>query len=78
MKKNFYLDVVLFVSALICIITGIMMDFRLVPGGREVRFLVRDAHIYSGYVMGLGIIVHIFWHGSWIKNAAKNIFVKKN
>lgn len=77
MKKNFWLDVVLFLSALICIVTGIMMDFRLVPGGREVRFFVRNAHIYSGYVMGIGIIFHILFHRSWIKSAAKNIFVKK-
>ena len=78
MKKNFWLDVILFLSTLICIVTGILMDFRLVPGGREVRFLIRNFHIYSGYVMGIGIIFHIFWHGGWIKNAAKNIFVKKN
>ncbi len=78
MKKNFWLDVILFLSALICIVTGILMDFRLISGGREVRFLIRNLHIYSGYVMGIGIIFHIFWHGAWIKNATKNIFVKKN
>lgn len=78
MKKNFWLDVILFFSALICIVTGIMLDFRLVPGDREIRFFVRDLHIYSGYVMGIGIIFHIFWHVGWIKSAAKNIFVKKN
>ena len=78
MKKNFYLDLILFLSGLICIVTGILMDFRLVPGGREVRFFVRNAHIYSGYVMGIGIIFHIFLHKTWIKSAAKNIFFKKN
>ena len=78
MKKNFGVDVILFISGLICIVTGVLMDFRLVPGGREVRFLVRNFHIYSGYLMGLGIIFHIFLHKSWIKNAAKNIFFKKN
>lgn len=76
MKKNFCLDVVLFISGLICIVTGIMMDFRIVPGGREIRFLVRNFHIYSGYVMAIGIIFHIYWHGGWIKSAAKNFFKK--
>ena len=78
MKKNFWLDVILFVSGLICIVTGIMMDFRIVPGGREVRFLVRNLHIYLGYVMAIGIIIHIFWHSGWIKSAVKNLFFKKS
>lgn len=78
MKKNFWLDVILFLSGLICIVTGIMMDFHLTPGGREARFLVHNLHIYSGYVMAVGIIFHIIWHGGWIKSAAKNIFRKKS
>lgn len=77
MKKNFLLDVVLFISGILCIVTGIVMDFHLVPGGREMRHLVRLIHIYSGYVMAIGIILHIFWHVGWIKSAAKNIFRKK-
>ncbi|MBR5913647.1 MAG: DUF4405 domain-containing protein [Selenomonadaceae bacterium] len=78
MKKNFWLDVILFVSGLICIVTGIMMDFHLTPGGREVRYFVRYAHTYTGYIMAVGIIFHIIWHGGWIKSAAKNIFSKKS
>ena len=37
MKKNFTLDMILFVSALICFITGILMDFHAIPGGKEMR-----------------------------------------
>lgn len=78
MKKNFWLDVVLFISALICIVTGILMDFHVVPGGREVRHFVRVAHTYTGYIMAVGVVIHIFWHANWIQSAAKNIFRKKS
>ncbi|MBQ7476383.1 MAG: DUF4405 domain-containing protein [Selenomonadaceae bacterium] len=77
MKKNFLLDVVLFISSLICIVTGIVMDFHLISGGREVRYFVRLAHTYTGYVMAICVVVHLVWHGSWIKAAAKNLFRKK-
>ena len=71
MRKNFWLDVLLFVSGLICIVTGIMLDFHLIPGGREVIRPFRTVHIYSGYVMAIGLIFHIAWHMIWIKNSAK-------
>lgn len=77
MKKNFLLDVVLFISSLICIATGIVMDFHLISGGREIRFFIRQAHIYAGYVMAICAVIHLVWHVSWIKTAAKNIFLKK-
>lgn len=74
MKKNFWLDVILFVSGLICIATGIMLDFHLIEGGREVHRIYRLVHKYSGYVMAVGIIFHLAWHFDWIRNAAKKIF----
>ena len=77
MKKNFYLDVVLFLSGLICIATGIMLDFHLLPAGDfGVLRTIRNFHIYSGYIMAVGIIFHIVWHGGWIKSASKQIFKK--
>ena len=78
MRRNFWLDVALFVSGLICIITGIMLDFHLLPrGDMDIRRLVRNIHIYSGYIMAVGLIFHIAWHGGWLKVAVKQIF-KKN
>ena len=43
-KKNFYLDVVLFVACLTCIVTGVVMDFHLFSGGREVKHLLKEVH----------------------------------
>lgn len=77
MKKNFWLDIILFISALICILTGIQMDFHIVAGDRNFRFLMHNLHKYSGYIMAIGLVIHIVWHTGWIKGAFKNIF-KKN
>ena len=74
MKKNFTLDAILFVSALICFVTGILMDFHAIPGGKEMRRPFRLAHTYSGYVMAVGVILHLVWHVEWIKNSARKIF----
>ena len=74
MKKNFTLDVILLVSALICFITGVMMDFHMIPGGKEMRRPFKLLHTYSGYVMAVGIILHLAWHTAWIKSSARKIF----
>lgn len=77
MKRNFWLDVLLFLSGLFCIGTGICLDFHLLPHGDfEMRHLVRNIHIYSGYVMAVGIIFHIAWHAGWIKSVTKQLFFK--
>ena len=76
MKKNFTLDTILLIMALICIITGILLDFHLIPGGKEARYPFKLAHIYSGYVMAIGLIFHIVWHKDWIKSVSKKFFSK--
>lgn len=78
MKKNFLLNIILFISAFTCILTGIEMDFYPISLGREGRFLVRNLHIYSGYAMAIGIVIHIIWHSGWIKSAVENIFKKSS
>ena len=74
MKKNFTLDTILFLSSLICIVTGIILDFHLVPGGKEMSRPFKLVHTYSGYIMAVGLIFHLAWHTSWIKSAAKKFF----
>ena len=64
---------ILFLSGLICIVTGIILDFHLVEGGREARKIYRLVHTYSGYVMAVGILIHLIWHADWIKGATKKI-----
>lgn len=67
MKKKFILDVILLVLGLVCLVTGIVLDFQLVPRHTEARHLCRDIHIYIGYAMYVGLVIHIVWHKAWIK-----------
>ena len=77
MKKNFWLDAVLLISGLICIVTGICLDFHIFPrGDMDILRTFRHVHINSGYVMAVGLIFHVAWLGNWIKNAAKQILKK--
>ncbi len=78
MKKNYWLDWLLFISGLICIVTGLMLDFHLISGGREARLFYRHIHIYSGYIMGIGLLFHLIWHKDWISMATKKILGRKN
>ena len=74
MKKNFYLDLLLFVSGFLCIITGIVLDFHLFAGfgdGRALKGIITNIHTYSGYIMMVGLLFHIVWHWKWGMAVAK-------
>lgn len=71
MKKSYLLDWILFISGGICITTGLMLDFHLLPGGQTYKRLFANIHIYGGYIMGVGILLHLFWHKSWISIATR-------
>lgn len=73
MKKNFYLDLLMFISGLICIITGIIIDFHLFSGGKSVKILLTDVHIYSGYIMSIALIFHLIWHWKWVRAVSKQL-----
>ena len=75
MRRNFCLDILLFISGLICISTGIILDFHLVTiTDFTILHKLRTIHIYSGYCLSVGIVIHIAWHCNWIKAAAKQLF----
>lgn len=77
MRRNFWLDVILLISGAICIGTGLSLDFYLLPAGDfEIRYQMRQIHIYSGYVLSAGIILHVAWHAGWFKAAARQFFSK--
>lgn len=77
MKKNFWLDVILFISGATCISTGLILDFHLLAI-TDYEFLhnLLNIHIYSGYCFAAGILLHIAWHAGWIKTVIKQLFFK--
>ena len=53
MKKNFYMDLLLFVSGLVCIIMGIVLDFHLFGGfggGRALKGIGTEVPTNRGYL----------------------------
>ena len=71
MKRNYILDVILFIAAAICIFTGVALDFQWFGKG------LKGLHTYSGYIMAAGILLHLIWHWNWIRSV-KKIFAKKS
>ena len=66
-NKEFILDAILLVLGLVCLVTGIVLDFQIVPRHTEARHLYRDIHTYIGYAMYVGLVIHVVWHKAWIK-----------
>lgn len=73
MKKNFYLDLLLFFSGLTCILTELIIDFHLFTGGKAVKVLLTDIHIYSGYAMSIALIFHLIWHWKWVRAVSSQL-----
>ena len=74
MKRNFILDILLVVSALLCAVTGIVLDFHLFSGGRSVKMLLFTIHKWSGYGMAVLAALHFAWHWNWLRHAARTLW----
>lgn len=71
-KKNFWIDIVLFVLMIVTLVTGIMLKLRI----REfMGFTGASLKSYHGWI-GIGfvliIFLHLFLHKGWIKFMFKN------
>ena len=71
-KRNFWLDVIIFVALLITTITGFFL-WLVIPHKSDIVFLGFSrsvwvtAHICFGVVGLAGIVMHIVWHWAWLK-----------
>jgi hypothetical protein len=71
-KRNFWLDVTIFVALLITTITGFIL-WLVIPHKLDIVFLGFSrsvwavAHINSGVVGLAGIVIHIVRHWGWLK-----------
>lgn len=71
--KNYWMDIILLISGVVCLVTGYVMDFHL-TSTREAHVLMKNLHIWTGYIMTIALIFHVIWHMSWLKNVTCQIF----
>ena len=71
MRRQYALALLMFASGVICIVTGILMDAHMIPGGKAMKGVFKNIHTYSGYIMAIGLCIHLYWHRSWIKAALR-------
>lgn len=75
-ERNFWLDVILFVTFLSTVISGLLLWLVFAHQAAAVilgfsRYFWLAAHICSGLVSVAGSIVHIIWHRDWLKALRK-------
>lgn len=64
-EKNYFLDVPLFITGIVCLITGILLHLRPEFSISALTY-IRPLHIWIGYVVTAVIIVHLLLHSDWI------------
>ena len=70
-EKNYFVNIPLTVMALVCIVTGFLLDFKFNA------FNAKSLHIWSGYIMTGILAIHFLMHTEWIANLTKTIFRNK-
>lgn len=59
-----FVNPVLFVSAAIQIITGVLIALHLTGGGSEAVF---EIHEHNGFIFAGLVIIHIYLNWEWVK-----------
>lgn len=76
--KNYWVDIILLISGVVCIGTGYVLDFHL-TGTREAAMMMKKIHFWAGYILSFAVIVHLILHFSWLKNVTcKNFSSPEN
>lgn len=71
-ERNFWLDVILFVTFLATVYTGLLL-WLFIPHQAAAIYLGFDRHfwltihIYSGLISVAGSVLHVVWHRLWLK-----------
>jgi membrane protein DedA with SNARE-associated domain len=82
-KLNYWIDVGLAMSFLICFITGLIKWPGLVKliGLSTYKILqiknISMLHDWSGLIMSVLVLVHLALHWKWIVSVSKNMFSNK-
>ena len=70
-EKNYFVGIALTIMALVCIVTGFLLDFK------SNAFNAKSLHIWSGYIMTGILAIHFLMHIEWVANLTKTIFRHK-
>jgi hypothetical protein len=66
-KKSYYIDVLLAVFVLSCMLSGIILAVHIrIPG-------LKSVHEWTGYISAVLIIVHFYMHWSWMRAMTKKL-----
>lgn len=86
-KLNYWIDIVIGIGFIVSVISGIVL--AAVPsagfqGGRNPnfsreiagisRFIWKDVHTWSSYMMAAGVLGHLLLHLKWIRCMTNNLF----
>lgn len=72
-EKNYLIDVVLGIVGLLCMATGVLLQFRPAFIMNAVQLPLKELHVWTGYGMLAGVAVHLLMHSKWIKALTKNM-----
>ena len=70
-EKNYFVNITLTVMALVCIVTGFLLDFK------SNAFNAKSLHIWLGYILTAILAIHFLMHVEWIAKLTKTIFQNK-
>ena len=84
LKLNYWVNIGLMISFFICFITGLVKWPGLIKiiGTSVYGFLriknISLLHDWSGFIMGLLVLVHLVLNWKWMVGVTKNVILKRN
>lgn len=75
-EKNYLIGVPLFITGLLCLISGIILHIRPDFSVYYLKYM-RSLHIWIGYVLAVVIVFHLLMHSGWISTTTKKLFSDK-
>ncbi|MCE5286268.1 MAG: hypothetical protein LLG02_10535 [Pelosinus sp.] len=71
-EKNYFLDILLGIIGFVCIMTGLIIDFRL-QAFLGFFGMVKNLHIWAGYALATLVSLHVLWHFAWLQAMTKSM-----
>ncbi len=75
-ERNYLLGIVLFITGLACLVTGIFLHIRPEFTITYLQY-IKPLHIWIGYVLSAVIVIHLLVHSGWIASTTKSLLSNK-